>query len=290
MAAQTDFFDVVIIGSGAGGAPIAHELVGQGKSVLILEKGPLFLSQAQAANGLSDFKRDEVYADGAEKRLTHPGVENNQAAFFSSHVEPDINDEPHIYRDENGNDRATIEGYTAQVIGGGTQIYGGVSLRFTERDLMLQTFNAGRMDMAGTDPKGDVEREARDWPLPYTELEKYYCKAEKLVGINGQQDNQLKPFTEKDTYQKPLPPNPISGYAYDGMVYMGRGKGPGGSDVLPYRTPLAVITEDHVPTAGRWFPWRTTSRPVMSTVSAILSASSPAPGTPFLPPFTVSPT
>lgn len=249
MAVQADF-DVVIIGSGAGGAPIAHEIVKRQKSVLILEKGPLFLSQSQASNGPSDFKRDELYAYGAEKRFTHPGVENNQAAFFSSHVEPDINDEPHIYRDENGNDRATIEGYTAQVVGGGTQIYGGVSLRFTERDLMLQTFNAGRADMLDTDPTGDIEREARDWPLSYAELEKYYCKAEKLLGINGERDNQLKPFTEKDTYQKPLTANPISRYAYDGMLYMGKGKGPGGSDVLPYRTPLAVITEDHLP-SGR---------------------------------------
>ena len=61
MSAQSDF-DVVIIGSGAGGAPIAYELVKRQKSVLILEKGPLFLSQAQASNGLSDFKRDEIYA------------------------------------------------------------------------------------------------------------------------------------------------------------------------------------------------------------------------------------
>ena len=249
MAAQTDF-DVVIIGSGAGGAPIAHELVRQQKSVLILEKGPLFLSQAQAENGLSDFKRDELYAYGAEKRLTHSAVENNRAAFFSSHVEPDINDEPHIYRDENGRDRATIEGYTAQVIGGGTQIYGGVSLRFTQRDLTLQSFNAGRTDLAATDPAGDIEREARDWPISYAELEKYYCKAEKLVGINGEQANQLKPFSENDTYQKPLAPNPISRYAREGMLYVGKGKGPGGADVLPYRTPLAVITEDHAP-SGR---------------------------------------
>ena len=37
MTIQTDF-DIVIIGSGAGGSPIAHELVKRGKSVLILEK------------------------------------------------------------------------------------------------------------------------------------------------------------------------------------------------------------------------------------------------------------
>ena len=51
MAAQTDF-DVVIIGSGAGGAPIAHELVRQQKSVLILEKGPLLSSRNPNRAGL----------------------------------------------------------------------------------------------------------------------------------------------------------------------------------------------------------------------------------------------
>ena len=195
MAIQTDF-DIVIVGSGAGGAPIAHELVKRGKSVLILEKGPLFLPQS-SDNELrrSDFKRDELYADGAEKRVTAPGTANLQASFFSSHVEPDINDEPHIYLDENGNDRATIEGYTAQVVGGGTQLYGGVSLRFTPRDLTLQSFNTERTDLDPTDQK-DILAGARDWPsiMP---TEKFYCKAEKAVGINGEQANQLKLFTEK---------------------------------------------------------------------------------------------
>lgn len=243
-------FDVVIIGSGAGGAPIAHELVKLGRSVLVLEKGPLFRPQYQTADGLSDFKRDELYSDAGEKRISASEVANNGSSFFSSHVEPDINDEPHIYRDAQGRDRATIEGYTAQVVGGGTQIYGGVSLRFTPRDLRLATFAHSRKNAIQHDPKGDIISEARDWPISYDELEIYYCKAERLMGINGQRQNQLKPFSAADTYQRPLEPNDISRYAYDGMAFIGRGQGPGGVDVLPYRTPLAVITEDHKP-SGR---------------------------------------
>lgn len=246
MTIQTDF-DVVIIGSGAGGSPIAHEMVKHGKSVLILEKGPLF--QPQSADKRSDFKRDELYADGAEKRVSAAGVSNIQASFFSSHVEPDINDEPHIYLDENGQDRVTIEGYTAQVVGGGTQLYGGVSLRFTERDLTLHSFNSNRTDLDPADQQ-DILKGTLDWPLDYAVLEKYYCKAEKAVGINGQQENQLKKFSEKDTYQKPLAPNVISQYAHAGMLAVGKGAGPNQTDVLPYRTPLAVITEDHTP-SGR---------------------------------------
>ncbi|WP_017749551.1 GMC oxidoreductase [Scytonema hofmannii] len=235
-------FDVVIIGSGAGGAPIAHTLVQAGKSVLILEKGPLLKPQYQNPDGLSDFKRDELFADGPAKRINH-NVANRGEAFYSSHVEPDINDEPHIYED-NGKQLATIEGYTAQVVGGGTQLYGAVSLRFTPLDLRLQSFNAGRTDLKN-DPKGDVQTEARDWAISYEDLEPYYAKAEHLVGINGTRQNQLKPFSS-DRYQPPLEPNPISSYAKIGMEWLGKTTG-NKEPVLPYRTPLAVITRDHEP-------------------------------------------
>ncbi len=244
-------FDVVIIGSGGGGSPIAHTLVKAGKSVLVLEKGPLFQPQYLRSDGLSDFKRDELIADGSEKRIRLPGVVNQDEAFYSSHVEPDINDEPHIYLDRDGKDRATIEGYTAQVIGGGTQIYGGVSLRFTPTDLKLQSFNAGRKDLK-EDPNSDVQREARDWPISYEELEPYYVKAEELVGLNGTVDNQLKPFS-KNSYQPPLQPNPISNYARLGMEQLGQQIPYKGQPVKPYRTPLAVITQDHEP-SGRKVP------------------------------------
>ena len=159
-------FDAVIIGSGAGGASVAHTLARAGKTVLVLEKGPLFLTQDQAPTGLSDFKRDELQAAGPEKRIRVPGVANHGVSYFSSHVEPDLNDEPHIYRGLDGKDRATIEGYTAQVVGGGTQVYGGVSLRFTPLDFRLRSFNDGRTDLRD-DPKDDIRREARDWPIGY---------------------------------------------------------------------------------------------------------------------------
>ena len=90
-------YDLVIIGSGAGGAPIAHELARKGKSVLMLEKGPLILPQYQATTGVSGFRRDEAFSTGAEKIL-RLDVANKGMPYYSSHVEPDLNDEPHIYR------------------------------------------------------------------------------------------------------------------------------------------------------------------------------------------------
>ena len=130
------------------------------------------------------------------------------ASDRASHVEPDLNDEPHVYRSGNRQDYATIEGYTCQCVGGGTQHYGGVSLRFSPRDLTLQTFNQSRT--LARDPNGDVKREARDWPITYAELEPYYTKAEALIGFNGTRQNQIKPLGQQsiDHYQTPLAPNP----------------------------------------------------------------------------------
>jgi choline dehydrogenase-like flavoprotein len=242
-----DEYDIVIIGSGAGGAPIAHQLALGGKTVLMLEKGPLILPQYQAAGGASGCKRDELFSDGAEKIL-RLDVANKGISYYSSHVEPDLNDEPHVYRrlddNQNASDRATIEGYTAQVVGGGTQLYGGVSLRYTPRDLTLAQWNNRAGASLVADPAGEVAREARDWPITYEMLEPYYARAEELVGINGETNNQKKPFTSGDKYQKPLNYNPISEHVKSGMSALG---------MTYYRTPLAVITSDHPP-SGRKGP------------------------------------
>lgn len=236
-------YDFIIIGSGAGGAPVAHTLVNAGARVLMLEKGPGFRVQGERGKQTSDYRRDELLATGHEKLITTAGVANQGVPFYRSHVEPDINDEPHVYRDNKpgsrhqGRDLVTIEGYTAQCVGGGTQLYGAVSLRFAPDDFRLRSFNAGR---AINDPDGSVREGLRDWPLSYDDMEPWYGTAERLIGLNGESANQAKPFSQ-DFYQTPLPPNPISEFAKQGMIAKG---------FTPYRTPLAVITQDHAP-SGR---------------------------------------
>jgi len=228
-------FDIIIIGSGAGGSPIANILAKKGRKVLVLEKGPLLRSQEQNKNSLSEYKRDEMQGYGSEKRIMH-NVTNKGDSFFSSFIEPDINDEPHIYVGKDGKDYATIEGYTAQVAGGGTVHYGGVSLRFTPIDFQLATFNEGRNDLKN-DPNGTIKTEARNWAITYDDLEPYYCKAEQQIGISGTSASQAKPFSN-DYYHPPLPPNPISHFVEEGMTKL---------NIPHYRTPIAIITKDHEP-------------------------------------------
>jgi choline dehydrogenase-like flavoprotein len=135
----------------------------------------------------------------------------------------------------------------AQVVGGGTQLYGAVSLRFAERDFQLRS---ARLSNLPSDPYADPDVDIRDWPYTYADLLPYYEKAETLVGINGTVNDvvggtpaQLKPFP-RNCYQAPLSANPISQFALDGMKGLG---------APVYRTPLAVITEAHAP-SGRPAP------------------------------------
>src|SRR2546422_447338 len=103
---MTTQFDVVIIGSGAGGAPIAYTLANAGKSVLVLEKGPLFRPQYQDPLGVNagpnlrddpngggqreardwpiSYDTLEPYYCQAERLVGINGTRENQAKPFSA--------------------------------------------------------------------------------------------------------------------------------------------------------------------------------------------------------------
>ena len=163
-------FDIVIIGSGAGGAPIAAELAALEGSRTC---GYWCLRRVRSSDaGRQPGRRHQrlqarrTAQRGPEKRINLGGDGNVGRSFYSSHIEPDLNDEPHLWSDHGEqNPRVTVEGYTAQVVGGGTQLYGAVSLRFPERDFMLAS--AQRPAGLPDDPYADPEVDIKDWPITY---------------------------------------------------------------------------------------------------------------------------
>jgi len=76
-------------------------------------------------------------------------------------------------------------------VGGSALHWGGVTNRFSEEDLRLKS-------MYGL---------AADWPIEWAELERYYCEAERRIGVSGEpspipEDKRSEPY--------PMAPMPLS--------------------------------------------------------------------------------
>jgi len=76
-------------------------------------------------------------------------------------------------------------------VGGSALHWGGVCNRFSEEDTRLKS-------MYGL---------AVDWPITWTELEKYYCEAERRIGVSGE-PGPIKEDARSEPY--PMPPMPMT--------------------------------------------------------------------------------
>lgn len=150
-------YDVCIIGSGAGGGPVALELAKAGKSVLVLEKGPWLTEK--------DFYKDEL------------------ACCVHSVYSPQLKDEKHVieeqYQDGSWQGESTEESgwdfWNGNVVGGSSNFMSGFFYRLKQKDFHLLT-EFGPIKGANI----------ADWPISYEDLEPYYTKAETEIGISGQ--------------------------------------------------------------------------------------------------------
>ncbi|MBI4815070.1 MAG: GMC family oxidoreductase [Deltaproteobacteria bacterium] len=161
--------DVLIVGSGAGGATLAWSLASRGISVRILEKG-------------ADFRLPD-YLDKDELKFARRN-------FFV----PYPSDEPHMVRvGDEPSFRRSSEGWIANVVGGGTTHMGGFFMRLHESDFL------GRSKLGA--PDGST---VEDWPITYAELEPYYDQVERLIGVSGKAGEN--PFDGPRSGPFPLPP------------------------------------------------------------------------------------
>ena len=149
-------YDVCIIGSGAGGSPIAYELSNAGYKVVVLEKGKYYKEE--------DFSKDEMAVSRRDK------------------FTPLLKDEQHVINEYSADGTfERFEGkeynwsfWNGSMVGGSSNLMSGYFHRMKPNDFKLKSVY-GEIDGANV----------VDWAISYEELEPYYTKVEEVIGVSG---------------------------------------------------------------------------------------------------------
>jgi len=179
-------WDGVVIGSGFGGTMAARELVRAGWRVLMLERGDWVARGPHNWAPRSVGPLTDAYSTATPYRVLAGGDREWMGAF--------------------------------ECVGGPSVFYGGVSLRFRERDF---------------EPAPEIVGDsAAHWPFGYRELEPYYARAERLLGVAG--DDGGDPTAPPRRAGYPHPPaalTPTSRRIWEAARRLG---------LEPFRLPLAL--------------------------------------------------
>jgi choline dehydrogenase-like flavoprotein len=154
--AQSKTYDVVIVGSGAGGGMAAKILADAGLMIAVMEAGPNF--DPTDPEHMTQMK----WPWESPRR----GASTTRAFgdFDSSYGDWEIKGEP--YTHEEG---TRFDWWRSRMLGGRTNHWGRISLRFGPRDFK-------RRDQDGL---------SDNWPIGYEDLKPYYDKVDRLIGVFG---------------------------------------------------------------------------------------------------------
>jgi len=148
--------EILVVGSGAGGAMAAYQLTKAGHQVLLLEAGRDYDPKTETPM----FKRN------AEAPLMGAGTPDKDFGYYDATVDGgwQVPNEP--YTTAEGSD---FMWWRARMLGGRTNHWGRYALRFSEHD-----FKGKSRDGLGA-----------DWPFTYADLAPWYDQTEALVGVCG---------------------------------------------------------------------------------------------------------
>jgi len=207
-------YDVVVIGSGAGGGTMVNVLTRLGVNVALLEAGPML-------NPAKDYKEHKWPYDYDHRGALDGGIYSTDPhkpfSFFSA---PNgywsIEDEPYTVAEG-----SNFTWFRSRILGGRTNHYGRITLRFADYDFKPYS----------TDGLG------YDWPITYEDVVPYYEKVERFIGVSGTKEGIRS--APDGIFQPPAAPRVHE-------VLVQRAGKRLGIPVIPGR--LAIITE---PTNGR---------------------------------------
>ncbi|MEQ9217499.1 MAG: GMC family oxidoreductase [Cyclobacteriaceae bacterium] len=170
-----DEYDVVIVGSGAGGGMATKILSEAGLKIAIVEAGPYF--------DPADPEQMTQLKWPWESPRRGAGTNRAFGDFDAAYGGWEIDGEPYTHTPG-----TKFEWFRSHMLGGRTNHWGRISLRFGPNDFK-------RKDIDGL---GD------NWPIGYEDVKPYYDKVDKLIGIFGTKEGI---YNEPDGFFLP-PPKP----------------------------------------------------------------------------------
>ena len=174
---NTDY-QVLVVGSGAGGAMAAYELTRQGIKVLLLEAGRDYDPRTETPM----FKRP------GDAPLMGSGNVDKDFGYYDATVDGGwtVPDEPYTTADD-----TEFLWWRARMLGGRANHWGRYSLRFSHHD-----FKGKTRDGHGA-----------DWPFEYDDIAPWYDKTETLVGVCGENTgHEDMPDSSEGVLQPPPAP------------------------------------------------------------------------------------
>lgn len=155
-------YDVVVVGSGAGGAQSAYTLTMEGAKVLILEAGRNYGPPTETP----------MFNVNSAAPLRGARTSDKPFGFFNATVGGGWTVPGEPYVTESRTRENQFKWWRARMLGGRTNHWGRFSFRNGPYD-----FKPQRRDGLGF-----------DWPISYNDLAPYYDKVEQLIGVYGDND------------------------------------------------------------------------------------------------------
>ena len=196
-------YDVVIVGSGAGGGMATKILTDNGLTVALMEAGPFF----DPANPDQQLHLKWPYESPRRGR----GSTRAFGDFHASYGDWNVDGEPYEMKGD-----TKFNWWRSRMLGGRTNHWGRISLRFGPNDFKRKSI----------DGLGD------DWPIGYDDIKPYYDKVDKLIGVTGTKENI---YNEPDGFFLP----PAKPRLHE--MYYKKGAEKAGVKVIPSR--LSILTK-----------------------------------------------